>query len=177
MRAMCTFSCPQGRCAGILAQEHPPLGPLLQTIRAVHAGRRSLSSEVSFQVAEHMSDQTADAGRGRRVAPDRRWQREQADCRPARRHRGHRQGPSQEHSCETGRQRPDARGDHRSQAGHHRVVGRLPPRRGDPERVRMRTRPGSPDRAATANNRGSRSVVRRTVFNLRRRLAGHRPCC
>jgi DNA-binding NarL/FixJ family response regulator len=31
---------------------------LLHTIRAVHAGRRSLSPEVSFQVAEHMSDQT-----------------------------------------------------------------------------------------------------------------------
>jgi DNA-binding NarL/FixJ family response regulator len=31
---------------------------LLQTIRAVHAGRRSLSPEASFQVAQHMSDQT-----------------------------------------------------------------------------------------------------------------------
>ena len=30
---------------------------LLQTIRAVHAGKRSLSPEASFQVAEHMSDQ------------------------------------------------------------------------------------------------------------------------
>jgi DNA-binding NarL/FixJ family response regulator len=30
---------------------------LLQTIRSVHAGKRSLSPEVSFQVAEHMSDQ------------------------------------------------------------------------------------------------------------------------
>jgi DNA-binding NarL/FixJ family response regulator len=30
---------------------------LLQTIKAVHAGRRSLSPEVSFQVAEHLSDQ------------------------------------------------------------------------------------------------------------------------
>jgi DNA-binding NarL/FixJ family response regulator len=30
---------------------------LLQTIRAVHGGKRSLSSEVSFQVAQHMSDQ------------------------------------------------------------------------------------------------------------------------
>jgi DNA-binding NarL/FixJ family response regulator len=29
---------------------------LLRTIRAVHAGKRSLSPEVSFQVAEHMSD-------------------------------------------------------------------------------------------------------------------------
>jgi DNA-binding NarL/FixJ family response regulator len=30
---------------------------LLHTIRAVHDGKRSLSSEVSFQVAQHMSDQ------------------------------------------------------------------------------------------------------------------------
>jgi DNA-binding NarL/FixJ family response regulator len=30
---------------------------LLQTIRAVHAGRRSLSAEVSSQIAEHVSDQ------------------------------------------------------------------------------------------------------------------------
>jgi DNA-binding NarL/FixJ family response regulator len=30
---------------------------LLKTIRAVHAGRRSLSPEVSFQIAEHMGDQ------------------------------------------------------------------------------------------------------------------------
>src|SRR6185295_4237102 len=30
---------------------------LLRTIRAVHAGKRSLSPEVSFQVAEHMSDE------------------------------------------------------------------------------------------------------------------------
>ena len=29
---------------------------LLRTIRAVHAGKRSLSPEASFQVAEHMSD-------------------------------------------------------------------------------------------------------------------------
>ena len=31
---------------------------LLQTIRAVHAGKRSLSPEVSFQVAQHLSDET-----------------------------------------------------------------------------------------------------------------------
>jgi DNA-binding NarL/FixJ family response regulator len=30
---------------------------LLHTIRSVHAGRKSLSPEVSFQVAQHMSDQ------------------------------------------------------------------------------------------------------------------------
>ena len=31
---------------------------LLRTIRAVHAGKKSLSPEASFQVAEHMSDDT-----------------------------------------------------------------------------------------------------------------------
>jgi len=31
---------------------------LLQTIRAVHGGKRGLSSEVSFQVAQHMTDQS-----------------------------------------------------------------------------------------------------------------------
>ena len=31
---------------------------LMQTIRAVHAGKRSLSPEASFQVAEHMGDET-----------------------------------------------------------------------------------------------------------------------
>ena len=31
---------------------------LMQTIRAVHAGKRSLSPEVSFKVAQHVSDQT-----------------------------------------------------------------------------------------------------------------------
>jgi len=30
---------------------------LLQTIRAVHAGKRTLSPEVSFQIAQHVSDQ------------------------------------------------------------------------------------------------------------------------
>jgi DNA-binding NarL/FixJ family response regulator len=31
---------------------------LMQTIRAVHAGKRSLSPEVSFKVAQHVSDET-----------------------------------------------------------------------------------------------------------------------
>ena len=31
---------------------------LLQTIRAVHAGKRSLSPEASFQIAQHVSDET-----------------------------------------------------------------------------------------------------------------------
>jgi two-component system, NarL family, response regulator len=33
-------------------------GYLLQTIRTVHAGKRSLSPEASFQIAQHVSDET-----------------------------------------------------------------------------------------------------------------------
>ena len=104
---------------------------LLQTIRAVHAGKRSLSPEASFQIAQHVSDETLTPAEVGRVAPHRRREREQADCGSARRHGGHRQGPSQEHPCETGRQRPDARGDHRPEERNHRAVasGTRRPRR------------------------------------------------
>jgi len=68
---------------------------LLQTIRAVHAGKRSLSPEISFQVADpHTSG-------SRCVAADCRWELQQADCRSASRYRRHGQRAGQEHSCET----------------------------------------------------------------------------
>ena len=95
---------------------------LLQTIRAVHAGKRSLSPEVSFQVAQHVSDQTLTPAEVACVASHRRREREQADCGSARHHGGHRQGARQEHSCETGRQRPDACSDHRPEERNHRAV-------------------------------------------------------
>ena len=98
---------------------------LLQTIRAAHAGKRSLSPEASFQVAQHVSDQTA--RRSRCVASHRRWEREQADRGSSCHYGGHREGASQEHSCETGRERPDARCDHRPQERNHRAVD-SPPR-------------------------------------------------
>ena len=95
---------------------------LLQTIRTVHAGKRSLSPEVVVPDRSACERRDADTGGSRRVAPHRGREREQADCRSARRHGGHRQGPSQEHPCETRRQRSDARGDHRPEAGHHRAL-------------------------------------------------------
>ena len=96
---------------------------LLQTIRAVHAGKRSLSPEVSFQVAEHVSDQTLTPAEVAVLHLIAAGQREQANRGSARRHRGHRQGARQDHSLETGRQRPDARRDHRPQERNHRAVG------------------------------------------------------
>ena len=77
---------------------------LLQTIRAVHAGKRNLSPEASFQVVQHVSDQTltpAEVVVLRLIAAG---NANKQDCRSARRHGGHRQGPSQEHPCETRRQ-------------------------------------------------------------------------
>ena len=50
----------EGRCSG-LPVKNTLHSELLHTIRAVHAGKRRLSPEVSFQVAEHASDQTLTA--------------------------------------------------------------------------------------------------------------------
>ena len=63
-----------------------------------------------------------DTSRSRRVAPHRGRKREQGDRGSARHHRGHGQGAGQEHSFETGCQRPDARGNHRPQKRNHRAV-------------------------------------------------------
>ena len=41
---------------------------LLDTIRAVHAGRKSISPEVSFQLAEHVADETLTPGEVRVLA-------------------------------------------------------------------------------------------------------------
>ena len=52
---------------------------LLRTIRAVHAGKKSLSPEVSFQIAEHVSDEAltpAEVAVLRLIAAE----REQGDC-------------------------------------------------------------------------------------------------
>ena len=54
---MCSFCARKAGAQGYLLKNtfH---SELLHTIRAVHAGKRSLSPEASFQVAQHMSDQT-----------------------------------------------------------------------------------------------------------------------
>ena len=146
---------------------------LLHTIRAVHAGKRSLSPEVSFQVADYISDQARHRG-GPCIASHRRRERKQVDCGSARHHGGHRQGASQEHSCETRRQRPDACGDHRPEERDHPAV--------DSRRAAVATDPkeslpaapwGISARAATTNNRVEVRVAT-LVFHVRRRLARHR---
>jgi DNA-binding NarL/FixJ family response regulator len=56
---------------------------LLETIRAVHAGRKTLSPEVSYQLAEHATDDALTPAEIDVLASDCRWQCQQTDCRPA----------------------------------------------------------------------------------------------
>ena len=51
---------------------------LLDTIRAVHAGKKTLSPEVSYQVAEHATDDTLTPAEISVVALDRHRRRKRA---------------------------------------------------------------------------------------------------
>ena len=150
---------------------------LLQTIRAVHAGKRSLSPEVSFQVAQHVSDQTLTpaeivvlrliaAGNANKEIADQLGITEDTV-----------KGRVKSILCETGRQRPDARGDHRpedeesSSCSPQGSASAHTARR--PERVTPAAPRGVSRRAATTNNRVEVRVAT-PLFHIRRRLAGHR---
>ena len=75
---------------------------LVETIRAVHAGKRRVPPEIATEIAEHVADDAltereigAAASGGGKV--------KQADRRRARHLRGHGQEPYEEHSAETRR--------------------------------------------------------------------------
>ena len=123
MRAMCTFCVPSRPVPrATCSRTRSILICCRRSGQCIRAGGGSLAP--GLVPGRSACDRSgADAGRSRGIALDRGRQREQADRGPARHHRGHRQRPRQEHSCETGRQRPDACGDHWPQAGHHRAVG------------------------------------------------------
>ena len=153
---------------------------LLRTIRAVHAGKRGLSPEVSFEIAQHMSDETltpAEVVVLRLIAAG---NANKADRGSARRHRGHHQGSRQEHPGQAGCERSDACGHHRVEAGNHRAVA--PPdavRRPDPwprlERVTTCGPIGG--FAPPPERRTCRQVLVRIatpIFDIRWQLAGYR---
>ena len=122
---------------------------LLRTIRAVHAGKKSLSPEASFQIAEHMSDDALTPAETLSCASS-PPECEQGDRGSARRDGGHGQGAGQEHPVEAGGQRSDARGHHRGEEGNHRRVEAasvMPAGRRRLERVVTWTRSGVSIRA------------------------------
>ena len=53
---------------------------LLETIRAVHAGKKTLSPEASFQLAEHATDDALTPGGNRCAASDCRRECQQTNC-------------------------------------------------------------------------------------------------
>ena len=95
---------------------------LLETIRAVHAGKKSLSPEASYEIAEHATDDAPDSSRNRCVATDRGRECEQANCGSALNHRRNRQESSQVHPFQIGRQRSNPRRNDRPQERNHRAV-------------------------------------------------------
>ena len=77
---------------------------LLETIRAVHAGKKTLSPEASYQIAEHATDDALTPAEVSVLRLDRGRQCKQANRGSALDHRGNRQEPSQVHPLQVGRQ-------------------------------------------------------------------------
>jgi DNA-binding NarL/FixJ family response regulator len=87
---------------------------LLRTIRAVHEGDKSLSPEVSFQLAEHVAEET--------LSPHCRREFQQRNRERAVSNGGHHQRPGQEHSCKIKCPRSHARRDDRGETRHYRAL-------------------------------------------------------
>ena len=103
---------------------------LVETIRAVHAGRKALSPEASYEIAEHATDDALTPAEISSVATDRSRQCKQANRGSALDHRGNRQESSQVHPFQVGRQRSNPRRhDWREERDHRAVVSARPPPR------------------------------------------------
>ena len=89
---------------------------LLETIRAVHAGKRRVPPEIATEIAEHVADDALTEREDRSAAAGRGGQVEQADRRGARHLRRHRQDAHEEHPAQARRLGPHARGDDRAEA-------------------------------------------------------------
>ena len=89
---------------------------LLDTIRAVHTGKKTLSPEVSFQLAEHLADDPLTPAEIRVLRSDCRRQCQQGNSRSALLEHRDRQRSSPQHSIQTARQRPNPRRHDRTEA-------------------------------------------------------------
>jgi hypothetical protein len=114
---------------------------LLDTIRAVHAGKKALSPEASYEIAEHATDDAltpAEINVLRLIAAG-NANKQIADQLSI---RGNRRGTSQEYPFKIGRQRPNAGGDDRFEERKYRAVTSLaPPSRSDPKTLKSNDLP------------------------------------
>ena len=95
---------------------------MLSAIRAVHAGRKALSAEVSFDLADHAAQEALSPLEVRVLRLIAEWPHEQGDRRQALRHRGVGQEPGEKHPIEAGHGRPHACSRDWAQAWDHRAV-------------------------------------------------------
>ena len=95
---------------------------LLETIRAVHAGQKRVSSEVAAELAEHSTDDALTPREVERTAVGSEGQCEQRNRRPAIAHRRNREKPHAEHPRQTRSEGPDPRGRDWRQTRNHRFV-------------------------------------------------------
>jgi DNA-binding NarL/FixJ family response regulator len=94
---------------------------LLDTIRAVHAGHKRLSSEVAAEIAEHATDDVN--ATGSRCAASGCWRQcEQGNRCSAFAHRRNREEPPQKYPRQTVGERPNPRRCDRLEARHHRSL-------------------------------------------------------
>ena len=87
---------------------------LLETIRAVHAGRKRIPPEVAAELAMHTAEDAVDRARTGGFEADRQGEREQGDRRPACGCRGYGEEARHQHPREAGSERPHARSHHRA---------------------------------------------------------------
>ncbi len=92
---------------------------LLETIRAVHAGKKTLSPDASFQIAEHATDEALTPGEVDvlRLIAEGNANKEIAALLAITEE--YREGASPEHSRQTARQRQNARRHDRPEARNH----------------------------------------------------------
>ncbi len=95
---------------------------LLDTIRAVHSGKKSLSPEASYELAEHATDDALTPGEVAGPSADCSRKCKQADRRSAVNHRRNGKGPGQKHPLQAECQRSDPCSHDRPQAGNYRTL-------------------------------------------------------
>jgi YesN/AraC family two-component response regulator len=93
---------------------------LLETVRAVHEGKKSLSAEASYELAQHALDDALTLGEGRDSEVDRSRKCKQANRVSTFDYRGDCERPCQEHSLQIECQRSYPRRDDRPEARNHR---------------------------------------------------------
>jgi CheY-like chemotaxis protein len=95
---------------------------LLETIRAVHAGRKMMSPSVAAELAEHQGEDALTPSEIEVLRFDCQRARKQGDWCPPSSYGGSREEPGEQHSLKAARERPNSRRNDRTQARNYQSV-------------------------------------------------------